>query len=207
MAASSLCSVTLNSSNKTFFISILDVQEENGLIILDKLSTNSGNSILRKDKELKLSTCINGVQLSFNLKESVLKNRKLPFFIKPVFPKKFIPSTPLLSQNCNRFYFNPLPGNPRDIKITSGGYVFDFSRSGVGVNFYADRINIVRGDKLTNRLINLPDDHTLSFDLSVRSSKKLNPANRQKQVGYFDSLSPQNQKNWIVTFPHWKENK
>lgn len=196
VAAPPLCSVTLNSSNKTFFTSILDVQEENGLIILDKLSTNSANSILLKDKELKLSTCINGVQLSFNLKEISVEKSQDTVLYKARFPGKiYYPqrrSSPRIATDSTLIHFQ---GTSRDTKTTIGGYVFDFSRSGVGVNFYTDRINLVRGDKLTNCLINLSDDHTLSFDLSVRSSKKLNPANRQKQLGgYFDNLSPQNQK-------------
>jgi c-di-GMP-binding flagellar brake protein YcgR len=196
MAAPPLCSVTLNNSSETFFTSILEIQEVNGLIILDKLSPNSGNSTLLKNKELKLSACVNGVTLSFNLKEIVAEKSPDNILYKARFPGKiYYPqrrSSPRIATNSTLI---PFQGTSRDTKTTIGGYVYDFSRNGVGVNFYTDRGDITRGDKLMNCLINLPDEHTLSFDLSVRSSKKLNPANRQRQLGgYFDNLSPQNQK-------------
>lgn len=195
-AAPPLCSVTLNSSSKTFFTSILDVQEENDLIILDKLSTNSANNILLKDKKLKLSAFINGVNLSFNLKEISVEKSLDTILYKARFPEKiYYPQRRSSLRIATDSTLITFQGTSRDTKTTFGGYVCDFSRSGIGVNFYTDRINIVRGDKLTNCLINLPDDHTLSFDLSLRSTKKLNPANRQKQLGgFFDNLSPQHQK-------------
>ncbi|MGZ8903961.1 MAG: flagellar brake protein [Methylobacter sp.] len=196
MAAPPLCSVTLNNSSKTFFTSILDIQEENSLIILDKLSPNSGNKVLLKNKELKLSNCINGVQLSFKLKEVSIENSQEAVLYKAHFPEKiYYPqrrSSPRITTDSTLIHFQ---GTSRDAKTIIGGYVFDFSRNGVRVNIYSDRINIERGDKLTNCLVNLPNNHTLSFDLTVCFSKKLNPAIRQKQLGgYFDNLSPQNQK-------------
>ncbi|MDD5578837.1 MAG: flagellar brake protein [Methylobacter sp.] len=196
MAAPPLCSISLNNSSKTFFTSIIDIQEENGLIILDKLSTNSDNKILLKNKELKLSTCVNRVQVCFKLKKISVENLPDSVHYKARFPEKiYYPqrrSSPRIATDSTFIHFQ---GTSKNTKTTIEGYIFDFSRNGICVNLYSDIINIVQGDKLTDCLINLSDDFTLSFNLSVRSIRKQNSVSQEQQVGgCFDNLSPQNQK-------------
>lgn len=200
IASPPLCSVTLSNSKRTYFTSILDVLENQGLLIFDKLAPAEGNNLLVSSRQLKISTTLNGVPLTFNLKGIAVGKSEHSVFFKAYLPEKiYYPqrrSSPRIATQSTDIGFQ---GTSLASKMTFGGYVFDFSRNGVGINLYNDRGNILRGDTLTNCLIAFPDNHSLSFDLSVRSLKKLNTeVNPKKQIGgYFDNLTPRNQKKIV----------
>ena len=197
IASPPLCSATLANSKRTYLTSILDVLENQGLLIFDKLAPAEGNNFLASCRQLKISTILNRVPLTFNLKGIAVGKSEHSVFYKAYLPERiYYPqrrSSPRIATHSTDIGFQ---GTSLDNKMTFGGYVFDFSRNGVGINLHNDRGNILRGDTLTNCLILLPDNQSLSFDLSVRSLKKLNTVvNPQKQIGgYFDNLSPRSQK-------------
>lgn len=196
MEAPPLCSVSVIGANEIFSTSILDVQPEKDLIILDRLVPASGNSLLISHRTLKLSAYLNGIPLTFNLtgiaaggsQTSVFYNARLPE--KIYYPQRR--SAPRIAINSTPIGFR---GTSSETRMTISGTVFDFSRGGIGVNFSNDRGLIQRGDTLTDCLIMLPDSYSLSFDLSVRFVKKASLSSRQKQIGgNFTALLPQDRK-------------
>lgn len=191
-----LCSATLVNSDTIFLTSILDIQAENDLIIFDKLAPPSGNNILAKNRSLKLSTVLNGIPLSFDLKDIIIDESQSPVFYTANLPKKiYHPQRRSFLRIGTHSTATDFQGTSNAGKMLLKGYVFDFSRGGIAVNFFTDCGDLLRGDTLTSCLINLPGNQILSFDLSVRSVKGISRDNQKKQIGgYFENLSPQNQK-------------
>jgi c-di-GMP-binding flagellar brake protein YcgR len=191
-----LCSAMLTNSKKIYLTSILDVQEEQGLIIFDKLIPADGNTYLVNSRELKIVTTLNGIPLTFSLKGIAVGKSEHNVFFKAYLPERiYYPqrrSSPRIATRSTEIGFQ---GTTEDRRMTFGGYVFDFSRNGIAINLYNHRGNINRGDTLTNCLIEFPDNQSLTFDLSIRSLKKYNLAQATKQIGGFvNNCTPQNQK-------------
>lgn len=191
-----LCSATLVNSNIIFLTSILNIQAENDLIIFDKLAPPSGNNILAKNRSLKLSTVLNGIPLTFDLKDIIIDRSQSPIVYTAHLPKKiYHPQRRSSLRIGTHSTATDFQGTSNVGEMLLKGYVFDFSRGGIAVNFSTDCGDLLRGDTLTNCLINLPGNQILSFDLSVRSVKNISRDNPKKQIGgYFENLSPQNQK-------------
>lgn len=190
-----LCTATIQNSHKTFFTSILEVQHEKGLVIFDELTPTSGNNLLSQSGTLKLSTYINGVHLTFNLKEITWEQSSNQIVYKALIPKNiYYPqrrSSPRILTDTTTINFQ---GTSRDTGLLVKGHVLDISRSGLCLAFSKNGNNIANGDKLTKCLIQLPDESTFSFDLSVRSIRKNSHSSLQTQIGgFFNGLAPQNQ--------------
>jgi len=191
-----LCSVTFVNSDTTFFTSILDIEVKNKLLIFDQLAPPSGNSLIVENKSLKISTLLNGIPLTFNIKDITTGKSQDSIFYKAPLPEKiYYPQRRASLRIGIHSTATDFLGTSPDGKIRLKGYVFDFSRGGIAVNISTDSADILRGDVLTDCLINLPGKQILSFDLSVRSVKEISPGNQKKQIGgYFENLSVQGQR-------------
>ncbi len=190
-----LCTVTLPNSNKTFFTSILEIRKEKKLLLFDGLMPTTGNNLLSQFGTLKVSTFINGVHLTFHLREIVRDQSHKQIVYKAQIPDSiYYPqrrSSPRIQTDLNTISFQ---GTSRDSGMLIKGYVLDISRTGLSVAFPKIGTNILSGDKLTNCVIQLPDKNTLSFDLSLRSVRKNSLNSAQRQIGgFFNSLSTQKQ--------------
>ena len=190
-----LCTVTIRHSNKPFFTSLLEIEKEKGLVVFDELTPEPGNQLLNQAGIGRLSTFINGVHLTFDLKEIVreVSGRQVTY-------KAQLPQTIFYPQRRSspRFVTEPstidFQGISRDTGMLVKGYVMDISRTGLSLAFSKAGGSIQSGDKLNACEIQLPGDNVFSFDLSVRSIRKVSPTSLQKQIGgFFNSLSPQNQ--------------
>jgi c-di-GMP-binding flagellar brake protein YcgR len=190
-----LCTVSIRNFNKTFFTSILEIQKEKGLVIFDELTPVSGNNLLSQCDVVRLSTFINGVHLTFDLKQITRDQAFNQIVYKALLPETiYYPqrrSSPRIQTDPATIDFQ---GISRDTGMLIKGYVLDISRTGLCVAFSKNGSNILSGDKLSSCLIQLPGESTFSFDLSVRSIRKVSPSSLQKQIGgFFNGLSPQNQ--------------
>jgi len=190
-----LCTVTLPNYNKTFFTSILEIQQQKGLLLFDRLTPPSGNHLLSQCGVLKLSTFINGVHLTFQLKEIIPDHSINTTFYKAQLPDSiYYPqrrSSPRIEMDINTI---PFQGTSRDTGLLIKSYVLDISRTGLCIDISKIGNTIQSGDKLTNCLIQLPGTNTLEFDLSLRSIRKSKFNISQKQIGgFFNSLSMQKQ--------------
>jgi c-di-GMP-binding flagellar brake protein YcgR len=194
IASPPLCTATVPNYNKTFFTSILEVQKETGLVIFDELMPASGNHLLSQLGVLKLSTFINGVHLTFHLKEIIQEPSLNRTVYKALLPENiYYPqrrSSPRIQTDENVISFQ---GISKDTGLLIKGHVLDLSRTGLCFTVSNTGNHIHGGDRLTNCLIRLPDEHTFSFDLSVRSIRRSGFNKPQKIGGHFNGLSPQNQ--------------
>jgi c-di-GMP-binding flagellar brake protein YcgR len=155
----------------------------------------TGNILLNQFGTLKLSTFINGVHLTFHLREIVRDQSNNQIVYKAQLPESiYYPqrrASPRIQADLNAISFQ---GTSRDTGLLIKGHVLDISRTGLSVAFSKIGNTILSGDKLTNCLIQLPDEKTLSFDLSLRSIRKYSLNSSQKQVGgFFNGLSTQQQ--------------
>jgi c-di-GMP-binding flagellar brake protein YcgR len=190
-----LCTVTIPNCHTVFFTSILDISKENGALTFDELMPQQGNKLLIQYGTLKLSTFINGVHLSFELRGIIQERSFTQTVYQASLPESiYYPqrrSSPRIQTELNTISFH---GVSRNTGIPIKGYVFDISRTGLCINFSKNGNTIQSGEKLTNCRIHLPDELTFAFDLSLRSVRKSSLSNLQKMAGgFFKGLSPQMQ--------------
>lgn len=196
MDAPPLCSVSLNNSSEKFYTSILDIQTENNMLIIDKISPAYGNSAFLAAGDLKLTGLINGVQVSCKLKlldpepSGKIEHFKVQLPSYLFHPQlRTSPRIPTDSTSIN--FQGTIKGSNRVLK----GYVTDFSRGGISINCTSFMGNLNRGDTISDCQINLANDVMLVFNLSVRTLKKVNHLGQQRQIGgYFHNLSAHDQK-------------
>lgn len=107
-----LCSVTAPNSTKVYFTSILEIQPEKKLLLFDRLTPAIDSRLSNKLDTLKLSTYINGVQLTFQLQDIVQENSCHPPIYKARLPvsiyypqRRSSPeSRPILMPSASRAY-------------------------------------------------------------------------------------------------------
>jgi len=190
-----LCTVSIRNSSKVFFTSVLEIQKDKGLVVFDELTPVAGNNLLNQCDVVRLSTFINGVHLTFDLKQITREQAFNQIVYKALLPETiYYPqrrSSPRIQTDPASIDFQ---GISRDTGMLIKGYVLDISRTGLCVAFSKAGNGISSGDKLNSCIIQLPGESTFSFDLSVRSIRKASPSSLQKQIGgFFNGLAPQNQ--------------
>lgn len=188
--ASPLCIITIEGCEEEFSSSILDVQVENGQIILDELLPKSGDELLKIKHELKLSTIFNGIRLAFKLSDIKIGTSRGISYYKSAIPKKIYypqrrssPRIQLTSLNI------PFTGISKNRKTTVGGYIFDISRGGIAIITQSNRARIQRGDTIHHCRINI-DGTSIDFDLNVRFVKTTNQGSGKTQIGgHYENIS------------------
>ncbi len=169
--SSPMCSVIFDGINQEFNTSILDIQETQQQIILDELIPKIGNQFLLKKNKLKLSTHHHGIRLAFMLTDIKPYTSKGIAYYKVAIPDRiYYPQRrssariPLTSSNIL------FTGISQKSQLTLKGYLFDISRSGIGVLIPNNKIRITRGEIIRNCKISL-DDNTVTFNMMVRFVK------------------------------------
>ena len=191
--ASPLCTINIEGVTEEFSSSILDIQLDNNLIILDELFPKHGNNLLI-NKKIKLSTIHNGIRLALMLSDVISGSSRGIAYYKSAIPNRIyypqrrsIPRIQLTILNI------PFSGISNRTKSSLGGHVFDLSRGGLGIVIPNNRARIQRGDSIKNCRITL-DDHSISFDLAIRFVKTTNQETGKTQIGgYFENLSSKGQ--------------
>jgi c-di-GMP-binding flagellar brake protein YcgR len=196
MTAIPLCSVNLNNSTETFYTSILDIQPDDNLLVIDKLSPAYGNNKLLTCGDLKLTALINGVQLSCKLVLINSDKNHEPEHLITTIPKYiYYPqqrASPRIATTPNSVSFKgTIATSNRSVR----GYVTDLSRGGISIYCTSLTDVLSRGDTLKDCQIKLSSELLLTFDLSVRTLKKTSNLGQYRQVGgYFHNLSTHDQK-------------
>ncbi len=192
--ASPLCTINFEGTTEEFSSSILDVQLENKQIILDELIPEYGNEFLINKGRLKLSTLFNGIGLSFKLTDiKVGSSRGIAYYKAAIPPRIYYPQrrsslrVPINSLNI------PFSGIATRTQASVGGYIFDLSRTGIGIATLDKRLRIQRGDSIHNCQIIL-EDSTVNFDMTVRFVKTNKQGTSRSQIGgYFSNISSKSQ--------------
>jgi c-di-GMP-binding flagellar brake protein YcgR len=190
-----LCTVTIPNANRTFFTSILGIEKEKNRLIFDQLTPLSGNSLLSQCPVIKVSSFVNGINLSFHLKEiTQVASPEQPNYQALIPETIYYPqrrASPRIETDSTAISFH---GTSKDTGLLIKGYVLDLSRTGLCVALVKNGTTLVSGEKLADCVIHLPDGSPFTFDLSVRSVRKSSPGNPQKQFGgFYTSVTVRNQ--------------
>lgn len=193
-SSSPLCAVQVEGANEEFGSSILGVKQDKGVIILDELMPKHGNDLLLLSRNLKLSTFHKGIHLSFNLADIEVGHSRGINYYKARFPTRvFYPQrrrSPRLEISSIDL---PFSGVVARTGISLGGYLFDLSRGGAGINVPVNRARVQRGDMIKNCQVTF-EDYVMDFDFSVRFVKQVSPSSAKVQIGgLFENLSAKSQ--------------
>lgn len=184
-----LCTLSLQGQKKVLLTSIIEVNKEQNLLILDEINSADLGTFLQSANKIKLSTYLNGVHLAFLLtltavnkpgSESLHFSSLLPDRI--YYPQRR--NSPRLVTDTLTITF-PAAKN----KFLVRGEVIDISRGGMSFRLTAEENSIQTGDTLRNCHLNLPIGYEMVFILIIRSVKT--ERNTVYIGGYFVNLSPQ----------------
>lgn len=195
ITAPPLSTVKLPNSEQVFYTSVLDVQPENQRLLFDKLNPPSGNTLLSECSVLKLSTAMNGMSLTFSLKDIVPSGAGSRLVYQAALPESiYCPqrrSSPRIRLDSTRL---EIQGVSEATGLRVGGYAVDISRSGACITFSRQGAPVNPGDKLKNCQLKLPNDNVLVFDFSARSVRKTTNLSMRREIGgFFSGLSAQGQ--------------
>jgi len=188
------CTVTVANSDSLFLTEVLDIDP--GFISFSPLEPTFGNQLLAEQRTLKLSTSLNGIPLTFSLQEISVDKSTNPVCLKAPLPEKiYYPQRRLTKRMATHSTVIEFRGTSRDSGITIQGYVTDISRGGLSVAYNSSRGNIIRSDHLSQCIVRLSDNQSITFELTVSSSKKPLLGNSKRHLGgQFENLPPQEEK-------------
>jgi c-di-GMP-binding flagellar brake protein YcgR len=184
-----LCTLSQQGQKKGLLTSIIEVDKEQNLLILDEINSAELRTFFQSTQKIKLSTYLNGVHLAFLM--------TLTAVIKPG-----TESLNYTSPLPDRIYYPQRRNSPRLVTDTLTitfpavknqylvhGEVMDVSRGGMSFRLTAKENSIQTGDYLRNCHLNLPIGYEMVFTLVIRSVKT--ERNAVFIGGYFVNLSPQ----------------
>lgn len=192
--SSPLCTIQIEGSGEEYSSSILGIKAEKNAIILDELIPKEGNTALQSQKALKLSTFHKGIHLSFSLTNIETGHSRGITYYKALIPERiYYPQrrrSPRIEISSIDIPFN---GVAQRTGISVGGYLFDLSRGGAGIQVPVNRARVQRGDKIKNCQISF-EDYVMDFEFSVRFVKPITVGSSKVQIGgFFENLSPKSQ--------------
>ncbi|MGR8932402.1 MAG: flagellar brake protein [Gammaproteobacteria bacterium] len=187
---SPLCTVKIDGESEDCSSSILSINREKDLIILDELVPKEANTRLQNVKSLKLSTYHKGIHLSFNLSDiETGYSRGITYYKSAIPHRVFYPQrrrAPRIEISAINIAFS---GVSERTGLSVNGFLFDLSRGGAGIDLPQNRARIQRGDKIKNCQI-VFDDYTMDFELSVRFVKQPTANSTRVQIGgHFEKLT------------------
>ncbi len=188
------CTVSLTDSDSLYLTEILDIDHH--FIRFSPLSPGDGNQLVISQGTLKLSTALSGIPLTFNLHDiSVDQVANPPCFKAPIPEKLYYPQRRLSKRMNTNSSVIEFKGVSRDTGAIVQGYVTDISRGGLSVIYNSARSNIMRSDRLNSCTVLLPENQTITFELTVSANKKPMLGSAKRHLGgQFENLSPQDEK-------------
>ena len=178
-----LCTVQISGSDNEYSSSILGVKPDKNAILLDELIPKEGNIQLQQSKALKLTAFHKGIHLSFNLDHLETGHSRGITYYKATIPNRiYYPQrrkSPRIEIRDINIQFN---GIAQRTGISVGGYLFDLSRGGAGIDIPVNRARIQRGDKIKNCQISF-EDYVMDFDFNVRFVKNISAGSSKVQIG------------------------
>ncbi|MDO8843830.1 MAG: flagellar brake protein [Methylicorpusculum sp.] len=184
-----LCTLSQLGQKKGLLTSIIEVNIEQNLLILDEINSADISTFLQSAHKIKLSTYLNGVHLAFLLTLTEIKKLGTDslYYSSPLPDRIYYPqrrSSPRLVTDTLTITW-PAAKN----KFLVHGEVIDISRGGMSFRLAAEENSVQAGDTLRNCHLNLPIGYEMVFTLVIRSVKT--ERNTVYIGGYFVNLSPQ----------------
>ena len=188
-----LCTISFHGTDEQFTTTILEVQENKGIILIDDLSPRHVNECIKKIHSLKVSALCNNIHLAFKLSGITAGNAGGIAYYKATFPKRiFYPqrrATHRIFTQTSAIAFQSTTSK----SLSIGGILANISHGGIGVIVPDHRVRLKVSEMLTNCRINLPDNSTVCFDLSIRFAKSIRSNTKINFGGYFKNISARDQ--------------
>lgn len=164
-----LFTATLDDCPEQFRTSLLEIDPEQGLLLLDELSPHEGHELALQRKALSLSGRLNGASLRFKIRivETVEKSGIAMY-------KALLP--PLVYYHQRRKFTRLIIANQEaPFRAYAGsrlpdplqGHAYDISPVGIGV-LLQQVVALEVGDILSDCRISLPREGSIEFSLNVR---------------------------------------
>ncbi len=189
-----LCTIQVENSNENFTSSILGIKLDKNSIMLDELLPKPGNAMLQQCKSLKFLAVHKGIHLSFTLNGVETGFSRGITYYKASLPERIYYPQRRRSHRIEIATLNiPFNGIVQRTGISIGGYLFDLSRDGAGVELSNNRARIQRGDTIKSCQISF-EEYVMDFEFSVRFVKQSHIGSPKVKIGgLFGSLSSRSQ--------------
>jgi c-di-GMP-binding flagellar brake protein YcgR len=188
--SSPLCTIQVEGANQDFSSSILGVKADKSALILDELTPIAGNAILQRSKAFKLLVFHKGIHISFTVSGVETGFAHGISYYKAAMPARiFYPQRRRAPRIEIRTIDIPFNGFSQKTGLSVGGYLYDLSRGGAGVEMPANRARVQRGD-IINRCQMSFEDYVMDFNFNVRFVKPAMPGMSRMQIGgMFENVS------------------
>lgn len=189
-----LLTITLSGSSKTYNSAILEINPEQGYLLLDELNPKDGHDQLLEIKKLQAKAMIKGTEISFT---TVLEKTKIESGISLYYVR--FPDAVWHFQKRQDFRVTMEPGIhiPVHLTLESGeklqAELIDISATGVRF-FMETYMEVDVGTILTSCQINLPDNTKVSSKFEIRFKKYNKKDNKLIIGGRFLDLPRSDQK-------------
>ncbi|MCB1759822.1 MAG: flagellar brake protein [Gammaproteobacteria bacterium] len=183
--------VELPGQAHSFSTALLGIYDEHDFLILDELSPEFGDRLLRVGQRITLTGRLEGVVLSFSTQLLEIRKKNGAAFYKARLPATLHyqqqRSANRVTSSGADIDFHALRG--RGSSQLLKGYVSDLSREGVGI-ILTDEVELYPGEIISSCLLRLPGEGEISFSLEVCFCK----TDRQQQFtrlgGRFEVIDP-----------------
>jgi c-di-GMP-binding flagellar brake protein YcgR len=188
--SSPLCGVQIEGYSREFSSSILGVKDDKHLIMLDELVPRDGNILLQNHKAAKVLVLHKGIHLAFNVTEIEIGFSRGITYYKCKLPDRiYYPQRRRAHRIDVGSLHIPFSGIADKTRSSISGYLFDLSRSGIGIQLPSNRARLQRGDTIHGCQISF-DDYVMDFDLSVRFVKPGQTGSSKMLIGgLFENMS------------------
>ena len=188
--SSPLCTIQIEGAGQDFSTSIVGVKADKSAFMLDELTPAIGNVLLQRSKAFKLLVFHKGIHLAFTVSDLEIGYAHGVSYYRAVMPSRiFYPQRRRAPRIEIRSIDIPFSGIVQKTGLSVGGYLYDLSRGGAGIEMPVNRARIQRGDLIQRCQISF-EDYAMDFNFSVRFVKLPLPgANRMQIGGLFENLS------------------
>ena len=180
---SPLCSLQLNDLDQEFTSSILGIQKEQNQLLFDELNPKEGNALLQASKSAKVLLYYKGVRVTFNISDiERAYSRGISYYKCPLPDRIYYPQR----RNAPRIEIPtlniPFSGVSQRTGLSVSGYVYDLSRTGIGILIAVGKVRMQRGDIVERCQISF-EDYIMDFDLDIRFVKPGPVGSSKMQIG------------------------
>lgn len=176
-----------------FSSALIGIYDEHGFIVLDELTPEEGNRLLKIRHRITLDGRLNGVALSFNTELLEAREKNGIAFYKVRLPESIHyqqqRKDPRVPSHNFGIPFHALRG--KGTRQIVRGYVNDLSRKGLGVILMEDDVHLYLGEILPSCIITLPDEGEVAFSMEVRFNSKSRKQEITRVGGCFRDIDAQ----------------
>lgn len=157
-----------------FSTALVGIYDEHGFVVLDELTPEEGNGLLKIRQQATLSGRLSGVLLTFTTRLIEAREKNGIAYYKVMFPEavkhRQQRKSPRVPTNGAGIPFHALRGKGNHQMLR--GYVTDLSKKGVGLVLIEDDVSLQRGEILPSCIIDIPDLGEVTFSLEISFSSR-----------------------------------